>query len=107
MPGRIIKKSIKLAKKEHFEETTTQTDSTSKIAKLVRSLNNQESNFLGLLKDPITGKFCDDPKASAKVLLEKISLTMSTRHHQFFAKLASQHACGTGILTGQFLPLKR
>ena len=38
---------------------------------MVRSLNKANSNFLGLLKDPVTGEFLDNPQASARVLLNK------------------------------------
>ena len=65
------KKMILDSKSQHWQEFTTDADSPSKISKLVRSLNKTESNFLGLLKDPTTGEFIDNPQASAKVLLNK------------------------------------
>ena len=62
---------ILAAKQKSWEVFTTQTDSTSKISKLIRSLNSSRSECLGLLKDPTTGEFLDDPLASTNVLLEK------------------------------------
>ena len=62
---------ISAAKQKIWEVFTTQTDSTSKISKLVRSLNNPNSECLGLLKNPTTGEFLDDPLAPTNVLLDK------------------------------------
>ena len=62
---------ILAAKQKSWEVFTTQTDSTSKISKLIRSLNSSNSECLGILKDPTTGEFLDDPLASTNVLLEK------------------------------------
>ena len=50
----------------------TQLDSASEISKLVRNLNGSNAKQLGLLKDPKTGKFFDNPGDSARDLLQKL-----------------------------------
>ena len=67
---REYKNAIKKAKNEGWKNFTSNIKFPSEVSKLIKSFNNSKNNALGLLKNQ-EGDYCDNPKESLNILLNK------------------------------------